>query len=176
MRVIKKIFLNPVRLFLHWSQSVSQSPVLRVHQCLILWVHLSPSVPVSATSVLQDSMREEEEISQPLVVNTVTVQDLRSNTEYLEREETVKVARFINDGCDYDLAHRNSCTTLFTVESLEGSRRECFDLTRVELDMTLFGQLVAFTSCSSLTSHSSRHWLPSVSHQRSYSVFWHGDM
>ena len=40
--------------------------------------------------------------------------------------------------------------------------------------MTLLGQLVAFTNCSSLTSHSSRHWLPSVSRQRSYSVFWHG--
>ena len=85
---------------------------------------ISQSVPVSATSTLQDSMREEEEeISQPLVVNTMAVQDLRSNTEYLEREERVKVERFISDGCGCDLAHGNNCTTLFTVESLEGYRR-----------------------------------------------------
>ena len=40
--------------------------------------------------------------------------------------------------------------------------------------MTLLGQLVAFTNSSiSLTAHLSRDWLPSVSRQRSYSVFWH---
>ena len=46
----------------------------------------SHSVPASETGVLEDSLREEEdEISQPLVVNTVPVQDLSTNTEYLER-------------------------------------------------------------------------------------------
>ena len=135
----------------------------------------SQSVPASETGVLQDSLREEEdEISQPLVVNTVPVQDLSTNTEYLEREETAMIERFLSNGCGCDLASGSNCSTLFTAESLESYRRDCSELTRAELDMTLLGQLVAFTNCSTLTAHSSRDWHPSVSRQRSYSLFWHG--
>ena len=124
--------------------------------------------------MLQDSLREEDdEISQPLVVDTVPVQELSSNTDYLEREETTMIQRFLIDGCGCGLANGCICTTLFTAESLESYRRECRELTLVELDMTLLGQLAAFTNSSALTAHSSRDWLPSVSRQRPYSVFWH---
>ena len=135
----------------------------------------SQSVPASETGVLQDSFREEEdEISQPLVVNTVPVQDLSTNTEYLEREETTLIQKFLSDGCGCDLASESNCSTLFRAESVESYRRDCSELTRAELDMTLLGQLAAFTNCSALTAHSSRDWHPSVSRQRSYSLFWHG--
>ena len=83
------------------------------------------------------------------------------------------IQSFLIDGCGCDLANGSSRTTLFTAESLESYRRECRELTRVELDMTLLGQLAAFTNSSALTAHSSRDWLPSVSRQRSYSIFWH---
>ena len=73
----------------------------------------SQSVPASETGVLQDSFREEEdEISQPLVVNTVPVQDLSTNTEYLEREETILIQKFLSDGCGCDLASGSNCSTL----------------------------------------------------------------
>ena len=135
----------------------------------------SHSVPTSETGVLQDSLREEEdEISQPLVVNMVPVQNLSTNTEYLEREETAMIERFLSDGCGCNLVSGSNCSTLFTAESLESYRRDCSELTRAELDMTLLGQLAAFTNCSALTAHSSRDWHPSVSRQRSYSLFWHG--
>ena len=85
---------------------------------------------VSGTSLLQDSLIEEEhEISQPLVFNTLPIQDLSTNTEYLEREETVTVQRFLSDAYGCDLASGSSCSTLFTAESLESYRRECSELT-----------------------------------------------
>ena len=84
------------------------------------------------------------------------------------------IERYLSDGCGCDLASGSNCSTLFTAESLESYRRDCSELTRAELDMTLLGQLAVFTNCSALTAHSSRDWHPSVSRQRSYSLFWDG--
>ena len=65
----------------------------------------SQSIPASETGVLQDRFREEEdEISQPLVVNTAPVQDLSTNTEYLEREEMTMIQKFLSNGCGCNLA------------------------------------------------------------------------
>ena len=47
---------------------------------------------------LQDSLLKEElEISQPLVVNTVPVQDITPNTHNLEREETTMIHKCLSD-------------------------------------------------------------------------------
>ena len=128
----------------------------------------------SQSSLLQDSLLEEElEISQPLVVNTVPVQDVSPNSENLEREEIVMVEKFLSDGCGCDLAN-GGCSTTFTADCLESCRRECCELTRAELDMALLGQLSAFTNTSTLTVHSTKDRHPSTSRQKTYRLFWHG--
>ena len=133
-----------------------------------------PATATSQSSLLQDSLLEEElEISQPLVVNTVPVQDVSPNRENLEREETAIVERFLSDGCGCDLAN-GGCSNVFMADSLESYRRECGELTRVELDMALLGQLSAFTNNSTLTVHSTKDRHPSTSWQKSYRTFWHG--
>ena len=110
------------------------------------------------------------EISQPLVVNTVPVQDVSPNRENLEREE---IEKFLSDGCGCDLAN-GGCSTTFTADCLESYRRECCELTRAELDMALLGQLSAFTNTSTLTVHSTKDRHPSTSRQKTYRLFWHG--
>ena len=128
----------------------------------------------SQSSLLQDSLVEEEqEMSQPLVVNTAPVQDVSPNREYLEREERVMVEKYIRDGCGCDLAD-GGCSTRFTADSLESYRREVSELTRVELDMALLGQLSAFTNSKTLTVHSTKDRHPATNRQRSYSLFWYG--
>ena len=78
----------------------------------------------SQSSLLQDSLLEEElEISQPLVVNTVPVQDVSPNREYLEREETVMVEKFLSDGCGCNLAN-GGCSTMLIYSQLSGELQE----------------------------------------------------
>ena len=128
----------------------------------------------SQSSLLQDSLLEEDlETSQPLVVNTVPVQDVSPNRENLEREERVLVEKFLSDGCGCDVVN-GGCSSTFTADSLESNRGECSELTRAELDMALLGQLSAFTNNSTLIVHSTKDRHPPISRQRSYRVFWHG--
>ena len=91
---------------------------------------LSATVQSTGGSQLQDSLLEEEqELEQPLVVNTMPVISITQNTENLENEERVMVDRFLQDGCGCDL-HRGGCSSTFTADSLEGYRRDCRELTR----------------------------------------------
>ena len=67
-------------------------------------------------------------MSQPLVVNTAPVQDVRPNREYLEGEARVMVEKYLRDGCGCGLAD-GGCSTRFTADSLESYRREVSELT-----------------------------------------------
>ena len=116
---------------------------------------------------------EEQETSQPLVVNTVPVQDVHPNRENLEREETALIQRFLSEGCGCDLAN-GSCSSTFTTESIESYRSECSELSRAELDMVILGQISAFTNTSTLSVNSTKHRHPAASRQRPYMLFWHG--
>ena len=127
------------------------------------------ATPSQSSSHLHDSLVEEEqETSQPLVLNTVPVTDVCPNRENLEREEAVMVEKFLSDGCGCDLVN-GGCSSTFTADSLESYRRECSELTRAELDITLLGQLVAFTNSSTHCAHykgssSSRDWPETLSY------------
>ena len=107
-------------------------------------------------------MEEEQEISQPLVVNTVLIQDVSQNREHLEREERVIIEIFLVDRCGCD----GGCSSMFMADSLESHRSEYSELTRAELDMVLFGQLSAFTYNSTLTVHSTDYRHSSSSRQK----------
>ncbi len=134
----------------------------------------STATILSQSSHLHDSLIEEEqETSQPLVLNTVPIGDVLPNRENQEREETVMVEKFLSDGCGCDLVN-GGCSSTFTVESVESYRRECSELTRVELDMALLGQLVAFTNCSTLTVHTTKDRHRPENRQKLYRMFWHG--
>ena len=123
---------------------------------------------------LQDSLVEEDlEISQRLVVNTEPVLDLHPNRENLEREETVKIQKFLNDGCGCDLVS-GSCSSTFSAESIESYRSQCSELSRAELDMAILGQLSAFTNTSTLSVHSTKHRHTPTNRQRTYVHFFHG--
>ena len=50
------------------------------------------------------------------------------------------VEKYLRDGCGCDLTD-GGCSTRFTADSLESYRREVSELTLVELDMALLGQL-----------------------------------
>ena len=97
------------------------------------------------------------------------VQDVSPNRDNLDREETVTVEKFLSIGCGCDLA-TGGCSSTF----LESSRRECDELTQVELDMALLGQLAAFTNTSTLTVHSTKDHHRPTSRQKEYRLFWHG--
>ena len=132
------------------------------------------ATPSQSSSHLHDSLVEEEqETSQPLVLNTVPVTDVCPNRENLEREETVMVEKFLSDGCGCDLVN-GGCSSTFTADSLESYRRECSELTRAELDMALLGQLVAFTNSSTLTVHTTKDRHRPETGQKLYRIFWHG--
>ena len=52
----------------------------------------------------EDSLTQEElEINQPLLVHTSPVLEVQTNTENLQREETVNIQRFLSAGCGCDL-------------------------------------------------------------------------
>ena len=133
----------------------------------------SATATPSHSSNLQDSLIEEEvETSQPLVLNTVPVEDIRPNTENLEREETAAVEKYTSEGCGCDVVS-GGCSKRFTAQYLESYRRDCRELTRSELDMAILGQLVAFTNTSSLTQHSISYRHQPENRQKVYRMFWH---
>ena len=83
------------------------------------------------------------------------------------------VQRFLSNGCGCDLSN-GSCSSTFTEKYVETYRSQCSELTLVELDMAILGQLTAFTNTSTQSVHSSKHRHPAASRQRSYMLFWHG--
>lgn len=134
----------------------------------------SAAATPSQSSHLHDSLFEEEqETSQPLVLNTVPVTNVSPNRENLEREETVMVEKFLSDGCGCDLVN-GGCSNTFTAEFLESYRGEYSELTRAELDMALLGQLAAFTNSSTLTVHTTKDRHRTETRRKLYRIFWHG--
>ena len=136
------------------------------------WQEAQDTAPAQVS--LQDSLvGEEQETSQPLVHNTAPVVEVQPNKLHLEREENTSVQRFLTDGCGCDLAD-GPCSSIFTVESVADYRGQCSELSRVELDMAILGQLSAFTNTSTLTVHSSRYRHSPANLQWTRMVFWHG--
>ena len=90
--------------------------------------------------------------SQPVVVNTVPVEDVSPNREHLERGETVMVEKFLTNRCGCDLAH-GGCSSTLKADSIETYRSKCCELTKVELNIALLGQLSAFTNTSTFMVH-----------------------
>ena len=74
------------------------------------------------------------------------------------------VEKYLRDGCGCDLTD-GGCSTRFTADSLESYRREVSELTLVELDMALLGQLSAFTNSNTLTVHSTKDRHPATNRQ-----------
>ena len=73
-----------------------------------------------SSSYLHDSLVEEQETSQPRVLNTVLVTDVCPNRDNRKREETVMVEKFLSNGCGCDLGN-GGCSCTFTAESLEAN-------------------------------------------------------
>ena len=73
-------------------------------------------LPLPATPLIS-RIEEEVETSQPLVLNTVPVEDIRPNTENLEREETAAVEKYMSEGCGCDVVS-GGCSKRFTAQYL----------------------------------------------------------
>lgn len=100
------------------------------------------------------------------MLHTVPVTDVLPYRENLEREETVAAEKFLSEGCGCD----GGCSSTYTTEFLQ-SYQDCRELTRLELDMALLGQLVAFTNTSTLTVHATKDRHCPENRQKVYCMF-----
>ena len=121
---------------------------------------------------LEDSILEEEEVAQPLLLHTEPLVDIQPNRDSLQVEESGRIESFLSNGCGCNLAH-GFCSQTFTADYIASVRAQCSELTRDELDLVLLGQLSAFINTSDQTEHSTAHRHSPSSRQRSYMQFWH---
>ena len=72
----------------------------------------------------------------------------------INAEEEEKVAKFHSDGCGC----AKKCSLQFTLEHIREVRADMAQLDRTALDMTIMGQVMAFTNCSQATIRSITHY------------------
>lgn len=109
----------------------------------------------------EDSMVEHD------VVNTTMLCNERSEDNTTESLDT-----FLAESCKCQLAQNGPCSTLFPQEHFISMRENCAEMSRVELDMVVLGQLSAFTNNSQGVVTTSHH--PFKSRKRSYTQYYHG--
>ena len=91
--------------------------------------------------------------------------------ECVEAEENHCIQSFVSSTCGCAVHNDKPCSEQFTFDHYFEFRMQCKELTRVELDMALLGQLSAFTFSSEQTMRSTTYRHPSNSRQHSYSTF-----
>ena len=90
--------------------------------------------------------------------------------ELAETEEE-RVKRFMEATCGCTLSRGGPCSQKFTTQDVLTVRMDALDLSHTELDMTLLGQLMAFTNLSDGVVVSSKH--KTAERKRSYTTFLH---
>ena len=113
------------------------------------------------------------ETSQPLVVDTTLA---LPDMECVEAEENCCIQSFLSNTCGCTLRSGRPCSEQFTFDHYLEFRGQCEELTKVELDMVLLGQLSAFTFSGEQTQRSTTYGHPSAGRQHSYCNFTHKGM
>ena len=83
-------------------------------------------------------------------------------------EEENKVTQFSN-GCGCSL----KCSFHFSLEHIRLMRANVAQLDRLALDMTIMGQIMAFTNCSQTSLHSTKHRHQLKEREKYRTVFYH---
>ena len=113
------------------------------------------------------------EISQPLIVNTLVTAPVQVDPDYLDMEENEKVKAFVMKGCGCELTSGKPCSIQLNFEHFLSFRSQCKELTKAELDMTILGQLNAFTFSGEEKANDTTHRHSSDGRQREYTLYWH---
>ena len=91
-------------------------------------------------------------------------------------EENQCIQSFLSSTCGCTVHSGRPCSEQFTFDHYLEFRGQCKELTKVELDMALLGQLSAFTFSSEQTVRSTTYRHPSTGRQHSYTYFMHQGM
>ena len=79
--------------------------------------------------------------------------DVQIEQRGIDEEEEEKVTEFCSKGCGCSM----QCSSRLSQEHIRLMRANVAALDRTALDMTIVGQIMAFTNCSEISLHSSKH-------------------
>ena len=123
---------------------------------------------------LQSVFSFQLEESRPLIQHTTSVvlAAVQPDPDGLALEEERRVHQFLTDGCGCSFS-RAGCSQRYTPGYYLDIRGQCQELTHLELDMAILGQLMAIVNTSEQTVHASKHRHTPEARKRSRATFFH---
>ena len=92
-------------------------------------------------------------VQPPVVVRGHSTEDVQLDVREIDVKEEDRVKQFLINGCECSM----KCTSNFTQQHFQLMRSNAMELNRTELDMTVMGQVMAFTHCRKATINSTKH-------------------
>ena len=89
----------------------------------------------------------------PVVVKGHSTEDVQLDVREIDVKEEDRLKQFLINGCECSM----KCTSKFTQQHFQLMRSNAMELNRTELDMTVMGQVMAFTHCSKATINFTKH-------------------